>query len=261
MFQFAFGLAASARLETDFAMDDVLLRRVFTLDPWSRPLRRLRRATRYRAARRTAPFPVVKVDNNSQLEPRDVLAGVEDRTHYAGFFQSELFFAEATAAVRRAFTPRREHAGALAERYAELVATPYVACHVRRTDYVAHGVALPASYYRDCLDRLGVGDERTVVVVGDDVDWLRSELGERRNYRYESNDEAVDLLLVAHAGDVVVSNSSFAWWGAWLNERRPRVLAPRYWLGLNERRELPLRAIPDRWEQVEVEPSLSDAPR
>jgi hypothetical protein len=261
LFQFAFGVAAAARLGTDFAMNDDLLRPNFTLEPWGAPARRLSRSSRYRIAQRRSPFPVVRFDDAYQA-PGEVLALVKDRTHYAGFFQSELFFKDAAADVRRMFRPRPEHERAFKDRYEDLLREPYVCCHVRRTDYLdwRGGVALPVSYYRAGLERLALDPGRTIVVVGDDLDWLRDELGDER-FRFERNEEIVDLLLLANAQELVLSNSSFAWWGAWLNERASRVVAPQYWVGFNERRECPERVLARRWEQIPVVPSLTGASR
>jgi Glycosyl transferase family 11 len=251
LFQFAFGLAASARLGTDFAINDELLRPTFTLEPWGSWRRRLIRGVRYRIA---GDFPVVKVQPEAFDEPQDVLARLTDRTHYVGFFQSELYFADAADAVRQALRPRAVHERAFESRYRELSRGGYVCCHVRQTDYRewGGGLALPASYYRASLDRLSPLPGTPIVVVGDDPDWLAAELG-TDGFRVERNEEVVDLLLLANAQQLVLSNSSFGWWGGWLNTRATRILAPRDWIGFKDRREAPHRIVPERWEQVPVD--------
>jgi hypothetical protein len=56
-----------------------------------------------------------------------------------------------------------------------------------------------------------------------------------------------------HADTVVLSNSSFSWWGAWLN-RRPgaRILAPEHWVGFETGIESPRDVICAGWERVVV---------
>jgi hypothetical protein len=252
MFQFAFGLAAAKRLGNDFAIDDGLLEPCFTLNPWRSPLRRAARAISYRAAQRLAPFSVVKV--NDDAEPEAVLAALLDRTHYAGFFQSAGFFADAEQEVTRAFAVHSEHERAFHRRYAELAKQRYVCCHVRRTDYLewAGGVALPASYYEEALARIEAPADEPVVVIGDDLEWFRSEVHVDRSVGLERNHEAVDLLLLSRASSLVLSNSSFAWWGGWLNRRAARVLAPRHWLGFRDGRDFPPAIALESWEQVPV---------
>lgn len=241
MFQYAFGLAAARALGTDFAFEATSLSPLFVLGPHREIGRR--------------PPRVVAVGNDDYTDPGAVLASVEDETTYSGFFQSEGFFAPARDAVRASFRLRAEHRQAFAERYGELAGQGYTCCHLRRTDYetFAGGVALPMRYYRDALRRAGTAAATTVVFVGDDLEEARAAFGSRPHTRFEQNDEATDLQLIANAQTVIVSNSTFGWWGAWLNERPGRrVLAPRHWLGFGYGWEYPPAVIPTAWEQVAV---------
>lgn len=256
MFQFAFGLATAARLGTDFAMNDELLRPAFRLGPWTSVRRRPGRAVRFRATKRLAPLSVVKVDNDT--DPRVALEALVDGRHYAGFFQSLDYFADVQTDVRAAFEPRAHHVEAFHTRYAELASTPYVCCHVRRTDYVRDGWELPVSYYRDCLRLARRDGDLTVVFVGDDLALVEREFGADPGIRYERNDELVDLQLLIHAAAVVTSNSSFGWWGSWLGKPGRPIYAPKYWLGFRRRHELPCRVVPTAWHQIDPLAKTSD---
>lgn len=259
MFQFAFGLAASARLGTDFAIDDRLLRSGFTLRPWGTARRRFVRGLQYRLTRRVRPFEVVKVEPEAFEEPETVIARLRDHAHYVGFFQSELFFETAAESVRQAFRALPEHERTFRGKYESLLQRPYVCCHVRQTDYRewGGGLALPASYYATCIQAIRQDSDAPVVVVGDDPEWLAAEITDEL-VRVERNSEIVDLLLLTHARHLIISNSSFAWWGAWLNESASRILAPRYWIGFKTGREAPHRILPERWEPMPVSPEPSD---
>jgi hypothetical protein len=253
LFQFAFGIGATTRLGTSFVMEDDALRPIFQLGGWADPVERRLRRLFFRAGHRLRPYPVVRED--SFRSPEETLEALLDRRIYAGYFQSERYFAGAEEQVFAAFSFRPEHERRFRHRYAELLAGPYVCCHVRRTDYLSWegGVALPASYYRDCLEELGPAEGVPIVFVGDDFEGLREELAHVPGARFERNDEALDLLLIVQAASVVTSNSSFGWWGAFLNRTRgKRVLAPRHWLGFKEGREFPPHVIPSHWQQIAV---------
>jgi hypothetical protein len=208
MFQYAFGVAAARRLGTDFVMDETLVRDHFTLGPRGGYGHRLRRALWYRGRRRLSPLPLVKVDGDA--DPDEVMGDLRDAHEYAGFFQSERYFLPAAREVACALRPRPEDERRFEKLYGELVAGGYVCCHVRATDYRewSGGVALPPSYYRESLRRAQVSMGRPVVFVGDDLDEVRSVFV-GPEYRFEQNDEVVDLLLLSRATTVVVSNSSF----------------------------------------------------
>jgi Glycosyl transferase family 11 len=240
MFQYAFGLAASHLLDTQLAIDADELARVFALPSNGK-------------GDASTPTRVVRVPSDGYGDPEAVLAGLTDETTYEGYFQSERFFAPTRNEVRAAFRVRDEHVANFRGAYADLVDRDYVCCHMRRTDYhtFAGGVALPMAYYQDALEQIAVPDGTPIVFVGDDLDEAHSAFASRENVRFERNDIAVDHLLLRNAAIAIVSNSSFAWWGAWLNERAT-VIAPRLWLGFDFGWEYPPHVIPPVWTQVRV---------
>ncbi len=248
MFQFAFGLAASTRLRTDFAMNDELLRPVFRLGAWQSPSRRISRSVRFHLSKRFSPAPTLKVENTD--DPDVALAKLADRIHYVGFFQSVRYFEEVEPLVREAFEPHRRHVERFRSRYADL--PPYVCCHVRRTDYLESGWALPVSFYEDCIPLARASPEMPVVFVGDDLDEPRRAFDGRPGFRFERNDEILDLQLIVNAAAVVTSNSSFGWWGSWLGPPGRPVYAPRHWLGFRAGADNPHSVIPPGWHEITV---------
>jgi hypothetical protein len=229
MFQYAFGLAAAHRLGTTFAVDESRLAALFVLGD-----------RRQVAAVDVEHYPTVRIGfgDEDYNRPEELVAALQDNTRYIGFFQSDRFFADVAGDVREAFRLHPHHEDVFHSRYGDLLQRPYVCCHVRRKDYLtfAGGVALPTSYYERSLARLAQGRETPVVFVGDDLTEVQTAFGHLENARFEQNDEALDLQLLINAQTVVVSNSTFGWWGAWLlgaGGPSKRVLAPRDWLGFN----------------------------
>jgi Glycosyl transferase family 11 len=252
MFQWAFGISASRRLGTRFTTDHEPLSPIFELDGEPSLRWRLRRL-RWRAGQRLQQWPTVEIDGDD--DPRDVMAGLRDGVRYGGFFQSADYFGAEHDAVRRAFTVRREHRDRFRQEFADLVGADYVCLHVRRRDYLVwggSGIELPWSYFHRCLELAGI--DAPAVFTSDDIAAVRAEFASQPGARFEANDPIIDMQLMMHAKVCVVSNSSFSWWGAWLN-RHPdkRVLAPQHWLGFKKGREWPCRVIPDNWTQVAVD--------
>lgn len=114
-----------------------------------------------------------------------------------------------------------------------------VSLHVRRGDYTlaAEGnIALPINYYFDAIsifrERL---DEPTFFVFSDDIAFAKEHLPKGlRAIFVDHNDDSSsheDLRLMSSCHHHIIANSTFSWWGAWLNQRVDKmVFAPKYWL-------------------------------
>jgi hypothetical protein len=253
MFQFAFAHAASRRLDASFILGPGALWEGFELGPWARRSVRVRRKLEFRL--RYGKDPSVKVEVDEEEDPARVLADLRDGAAYGGYFQSERYFAGYEDEVRALFRVRREHEEAFAAKYGDLGS--FTCVHMRRGDFFEWGEggrALPTSYFLDALETAAAAGQQ-VIVISDDLDLAAAEMAGVEGARFESNPAMVDLLLLMNASVVITSNSSFSWWGAWLN-RRPdaRVIAPRHWVGFPERSDRPRDVIPARWETIEVEP-------
>jgi Glycosyl transferase family 11 len=264
MFQVAFAHAASRTLGTRFvhtrpprfvptrppfwvSASGPPLWKFFELGDWGRIAHRWRCEAEFRTLHRSTP----RVDVPQDADAAATLAGLRDDTTYVGFFQSEEWFAGFEAEVRQIFTPLARHRRTF-EKYRR--PAPYACMHVRRTDYIETGVwALPTSFFLDALAAAGVVDRMDIVVVTDDPPFVARELGELPRLVCEPRPAMSDLQLLAHADVVITSNSSFSWWGAWLNVKpEVRVFAPRHWLGFAAGVDEPRNTIPARWATVPV---------
>ncbi|WP_439922637.1 alpha-1,2-fucosyltransferase [Nitrobacter sp. JJSN] len=167
-----------------------------------------------------------------------------------GYFQSERYFENIAGDVRRYFSPR-EPLGSASQAIADAMdrVEISVSVHIRRGDYVAfaetarvHG-ALSVDYYRKAI---GLIEQRaktkiTIFVFSDDAeaaaDLLRFHSGETVEVRGDPDRPWEDMALMARCHHHVIANSSFSWWGAWLNPAPEKiVVAPRAWFSSEELR-------------------------
>ena len=112
---------------------------------------------------------------------------------------------------------------------------------------------LPLSYYRAAAVRAAEGLQNPCFYVfTDDPAWARQELDFGYAFETVSAEDRRDyeeLQLMASCRRNIIANSSFSWWGAWLNKHpEKRVFAPKAWFaGANlDTRDL----IPEAWEQI-----------
>lgn len=114
-----------------------------------------------------------------------------------------------------------------------------VSLHVRRGDYTlaAEGnIALPIDYYSQAISTFRKRlDDPTFFVFSDDIAYTREHLPRGIRAIFVDHNDASssheDLRLMSSCRHHIIANSTFSWWGAWLNPRPDKmVFAPKYWL-------------------------------
>ena len=162
--------------------------------------------------------------------------------YYSGYWQSYRYVEAAATEVRAAFRPAVPLDPRNAALAADMAACESVAVHFRRGDYVTqksffppHLVPCPPDYYLRALDLVRSRVKEPVFYVfSDDVPWVRENFfrGDRAVF-VEGNsgpDAYKDLLLMAAARHNIIANSTFSWWGAWLNGNPQKlVVRPVRW--------------------------------
>jgi hypothetical protein len=163
------------------------------------------------------------------------------RVYLVGYWQSHSTVTAAEPALRREFALREPQAASSQAVAAQIrqSRTP-VSLHIRRGDYVSifgsQGLLSPAYYERALAllaQRLG---EFECFVFSDDAAFARQWVAGRAHMHlvdHNRPDSAhEDLWLMSQCHHHVIANSTFSWWGAWLNARPGKlIIAPRTWLG------------------------------
>ena len=149
--------------------------------------------------------------------------------HMNGYWQSELFFKNIKKVIDEDFNLSNYEY--ILQKYPIIDRT--ISLHIRRDDYVTsngyHPVQ-PLSYYEKALDI--IGDWNKLLVFSDDIEWCKSNLNFDKIQFIEEANEFETLYLMSHVQDNIIANSSFSWWGAWLNKNpQKRVIAPKLWFG------------------------------
>jgi hypothetical protein len=71
--------------------------------------------------------------------------------------------------------------------------------------------------------------------MGDDPAWCEEQFGDLPHRTFSKGSPKEDLALMSLCAGGIISNSSFAWWGAHFCARTAPVIAPRYWFGWAQR--------------------------
>lgn len=158
-----------------------------------------------------------------------------------GYYQSWKYFDDAQ--MRQRLVLPESYEAELRRLYGDWLARPGVATiGVRRGDYLRLPEYHPfvgERYFREAIGRLP--ETKDFIVCSNDHAWCRDFFLRNfpdRNFLFPQGEAWQDLFLPSLCPNNVISNSTFNWWGAWLN-RLPnhRVIAPSNWFGLGCRRQ------------------------
>ena len=184
---------------------------------------------------------------------------VPSSCYLRGYWQSERYFSTASDSIRADFTfclPMSEKNEQVA---AEISSAKAVSLHVRRGDYVndphtlsVHGVCSLEYYGRAVRYVAERVTDPIFFVFSDDTDWVKKHLQINHPCRYVDHNRGQesynDMRLMSLCKHHIIANSSFSWWGAWLNSGSDKiVVAPVRWFANNNRTD---DLLPDGWMRL-----------
>jgi hypothetical protein len=170
-----------------------------------------------------------------------------------GFFQTEKYFKNIESEIRKDFTFHDEILNPCKEMMDSIEGEP-IFLHVRRgnpnlvdargfkwsyTQCSSQHPPQPLEYYVEALKQFS--EDQPVVVCSDSPEWVREQeffsddrflISEpEEKYSDGSYTPYVDLCLMSLCSGAIIANSSLSWWGAWLQNKRGTVVAPKIWFG------------------------------
>jgi len=173
------------------------------------------------------------------------------------YFQSEDYFKRHADTLRQEFVLRTPLSKNANNMYTYITSSGLTASiHVRRGDYVTnekthayHGVCDMAYYWRAMAYIEEKAAIDTYMVFSDDVEWAKQHfVGDQFVVVSDVGvSDVEEMYLMSQCHHNIIANSTFSWWGAWLNTHSDKiVIAPQTWFNntiLNKKQ----RIVPDTW--------------
>lgn len=189
---------------------------------------------------------------------------IKPNTCVVGRWQSYKYFEEVEDVINQDFKFKNTLPGDLESIVRAIKSTESVSVHIRRTDYISNALysqtigALPLEYYIEAVNIISSKTENpSFYIFSDDVEWCKLNLQfipEPITYVDTSkfaNSTELDLHLMSLCKHHVISNSTFAWWGAWLNKtNRGVVIAPAKWANSPDCDAVDI--IPEDWIKIQA---------
>jgi hypothetical protein len=186
-----------------------------------------------------------------------------------GYFQTEKYFTHIEKEIHEDFTFKKNYLIPCQE-YINYLSSPPIFLHIRRDDAIGreqYHPILPIKFFEDALEQFP--KDTLCFVFTDDMEWCKSQelfkqerfLFNEKNerYSYKSIDGSgklqntllpqIDLCLMSLCSGGIIANSSFSWWGAWLQNNRGKVIAPdpKKWFGSAMTNLDTSDIVPKRW--------------
>lgn len=168
-----------------------------------------------------------------------------------GYFQSEKYFGKNF--IKNLFAIDSSSYEYIENKYGHLLKQDIISIHVRRGDYVKRPLRQPVCempYFKRAIRFFG--KSRQFLIVSDDIEWCKKKF-KGENFHFTQNESPIiDLYIQSLCAHNIISNSSFSWWGAWLNSNESKiVIAPKKWFGVQMKSYNLSDLIPDNWIKID----------
>jgi len=167
----------------------------------------------------------------------DISSGV----YLEGYWQSERYFKKHEQQVRNDFLFKLPLEGKNLSFAQNLGQGNDVSVHIRRGDYVTnpnankvHGTC-SMEYYQSAINYIMQNIESPILYIfSDDPQWVRENIKLKIRHEFidhnRGSESFNDMRLMSMCSHHIIANSSFSWWGAWLNPNQNKiVVAPKKW--------------------------------
>ena len=152
-----------------------------------------------------------------------------------GYFQSDKYFSIFRKNLLDLFEFGQDNKVLINQKYSDIISKNTCCIHVRRGDYLNYPDVHPTlslDYYKQAISHFD--HDVTFLVFSDDINWCKENLHLLNNnlVYIEGNTDFQDLYLMSICKNNIICNSTFSWWGAWLNQNEnKKVIAPTTWFG------------------------------
>lgn len=205
------------------------------------------------------PSKIIKENNLSFCKE---LLEIKDNSYVTGYFQCEKYFIDIKPILIQQFKINQS-ATSFTLQITHEISNSVNSCsiHIRRGDYTnknnvnIHGVC-SLDYYKNAVEMIDNQSKHSVsyFIFSDDMEWVKDNLIVENATYIDSKEKRLpheDIYLMSLCNHNIIANSSFSWWGAWLNQHQEKiVIAPKKWFENAKMQKQAKDIIPDTWIKI-----------
>lgn len=162
----------------------------------------------------------------------------KENVYLDGYWQNEEYFKDCSKYIRNKFTLKEELYQNIFDTVKDIKKSNSISVHIRRGDYMnkknieIYGLC-PIEYYSRAIEYIASNVENPVFYFfSDDIEWVKNNIKIKYESLYiDSNyNDYEELYMMSNCKHNIIANSSFSWWGAWMNNNKEKiVIAPKKW--------------------------------
>lgn len=158
---------------------------------------------------------------------------IPNNKYVQGYFTDEQYFKGIEGTLRRDFTSKNPLDQTSIKLIKKMNEVDSISIHVRRGDLItnsSNAQFLGLNYYINAINNLSKRvDNPHYFVFSDDIPWCKENLSSlAKNINFIDHNKGLgaykDLILISHCKCNIIANSTFSWWGAWLNEYKNKII-------------------------------------
>jgi len=150
-----------------------------------------------------------------------------------GYFQSEKYFSDYKKEINELFQPNEDIKTYILQKYGNILDKNTCSIHIRHGDYLMfpnHHPPCSINYYNKAMEYF---DNTLFLIFSDDINWCKT-IFKGDNFIFIENElDYIDLYIMSMCKNNIMANSSFSWWGSWLNNNEnKKIIVPSKWFGI-----------------------------
>jgi hypothetical protein len=150
-----------------------------------------------------------------------------------GYFQSEKYFSDYKKEINELFQPNEDIKTYILQKYGNILDKNTCSIHIRHGDYLMfpnHHPPCSVNYYNKAMEYF---DNTLFLIFSDDINWCKT-IFKGDNFIFIENElDYIDLYIMSMCKNNIMANSSFSWWGSWLNNNEnKKIIVPSKWFGI-----------------------------
>lgn len=183
---------------------------------------------------------------------------LRDNVYLEGYWQTEKYFKDIEDIIRNDFKPAKSLSIETQKLAKKITGCNSLSVHIRRGDYISNKKfnsifgTCDLDYYHEALSiivKKVKNQNISIFVFSDDINWAKNNFKTKHETYFMDNPKITapeEMILMGLCKNNIIANSSFSWWGAWLNNNKEKIIvAPQKWFNDTSKNTKDL--IPTRW--------------